>query len=194
MGVTVTNAARPWIGLVFKCLAGIAVIFAFVFFMQMDEERSLVDRYRTEGTVSRAVVTEKSLDQVVYSGRKGRTRTEDIQVLSVRFNPKSQLMYADFAAASGAAEPPGPPPLSGDLAKDSEFGEVIWVTREVYDRTSVGDSFVVVDTPYSSDGPELIEDIRDFDPSAAYPKIALALVLAVLLALVGWLGPWRRRA
>ena len=187
------NNARPWIGIIFKCLAALAVIFAFVFFMRMQEEQGIVDRYRQEGTVSRAVVTDKTLDQMVYQLRKGRSRRVDIQVLSVRFNPKSALTYADGVAASPDAELPGPPPLTGDLVTDSSYENVIWVSREVYDRTKVGDSFVVVDTPYSGDGPEPIEDIRDFDPSVFYPRIAIALVLAALFAAVGWLGPWRRR-
>jgi hypothetical protein len=189
----VNNAARPWIGLIFQFLAALGVIFALVFFMRMQEEQGIVDRYRAEGTVSRAVVTEKSLDQLVYKTRKGRTRTQDIQVLSVRFNPKSEVKYADLAAASGDAELPGPPPVTGDIAADSAYGSVIWVSREVYDRTKVGDSFVVVDTPYSSDDPELIEDIRDWDPAPVYPRIAIALVLAVVFAAIGWFGPWRRR-
>jgi hypothetical protein len=178
--------ARPWIGLVFKCLAALALIVAFIFFMRMQDEQSFVDRYREDGTVSRAVVTEMSLDTVVYEGRRGRTRTSEIQVLSVRFNPESTVKYADLPGATADAELPGPPPLTGDIAKDSRFGEVIWVSREVYDRTKVGDSFIVVDTPYSGDGPELVEDIRDFDPSTFYPGIAIALVMMLVFAVIGW--------
>ncbi len=187
------NAARPWIGLIFKCLALLGVIFALVFFMRMQEEQGIVDRYRTEGTVSRAVVTDKSLDQMVTKIRKGRTRKRDIQVLSVRFFPKSPVKYADLAAASGDAELPGPPPVTGDILADSTYASVIWVSREVYDRTKVGDSFVVVDTPYSGDDPELVENIHDWDPAPVYPRIAIALVLAAVFAGIGWLGPWRRR-
>jgi hypothetical protein len=184
------SAARPWIGLVFKCLAVIAAIFAFVFFMRMQEEQSFTDRYRTEGTVSRAVVTAMETDKLVKRGRKGRTTTTDIQVLSVRFNPKSALAFRDYEEG---AEVPAAPPPSGDAAGDWEYSDVIWVTPDVYARTKVGDSFLVVDTPYSGDGPELIEDIRDFDPANFYPRIAIALVLAAVLAAIGWLGPWKRR-
>lgn len=184
------DAARPWIGLVFKCAAVLAAIFAFVFFMRMQEDQSFVDRYRNEGTVSRAVVTAMETDELVTTARKGRTRKTDIQVLSVRFNPKSGLAFRDFK--DGVEAPTAPPP-SGDPVADSAFSEVIWVTKDVFAKTRVGDSFLVVDSPYSGDGPELIEDIRGFDPASFYPGIAISLVLAAVLAAIGWLGPWKRR-
>lgn len=185
------EAARPWIGLVFKCAALLAAIFAVVFFMRMQEDLSFVERYRKEGTVSRAVVTAMETDELVTKLRKGRTRKTDIQVLHVRFDPKSALAFRNYA--DGAEVPTAPPP-SGDAAADSAFSDVIWVTRDVYARTKVGDGFLVVDTPYSGDGPELIEDIRSFDPASFYPGIAVSLMLAAVLAAIGWLGPWKRRA
>ncbi|UYV17089.1 hypothetical protein [Porphyrobacter sp. ULC335] len=184
------DAARPWIGLVFKCCALLAAIFAFIFFMRMQEEQSLTDRYRKDGTVSRAVVTAKEKDRLVTNLRKGRKQTKDIQVLSVRYNPNSALAYRDY---TGSGVVPSAPPPTGDPAVDFRFDEVIWVTPDVYARTKVGDSFLVVDTPYSSDGPELIEDIRDFDPAIFYPRMVIALVLAAVFAVIGWRGPWRRR-
>lgn len=183
-------AVRPLIGLVFKCAAAIALIFAFVFFMRMQEEQSFTDRYRKEGTVSRAVVTGMETDELVKRGRKGRTTRKEIQVLSVRFNPKSTLAFRDY---EDGVEVPAAPPSTGGAAEDWQYEDVIWVTRDVYEKTKIGDSFLVVDTPYSGDGPELIEDIRSFDPESFYPGIAISLVLAVVLAAVGWLGPWKRR-
>jgi hypothetical protein len=178
--------ARPWIGLVFKCLSLLAAIFAFIFFMNMQGEQSDVDRYRKEGVVSRAVVTDMKLDKMVYEARKGRTRSQDIQVLFVRFVPKSPVKYADYPAKVSDTELPVAPPLTGDVTKDSEFGDVIWVSREVYDKTKVGDSFTVVDTPYSGDGPELVSDIKDYDPSIYHPRIAIALALMLLFGFIGW--------
>lgn len=183
------SAARPWIGLVVKCAAALAAIFAFVFFMRMQEEQSFTDRYREEGTVSRAVVTGMETDELIRTGRRGRTTKTDIQVLSVRFNPKSALSFRDYE--EGADVPAAPPP--GGAAADWEYQDVIWVTPEVYARTKIGDGFLVVDTPFSGDGPELIEDIRDFDPTSFYPRITIALALAAVLAAIGWLGPWKRR-
>ncbi len=183
------NAARPWVGIVFKCAAAIALIFAFIFFMRMQEEQSVTERYRKEGSVSRAVVTGMETDELIRTGRKGRTTKTDIQVLSVRFNPKSTLAFRDHEEE---VEVPAAPPLGG-AAADWEYQDVIWVTKDVYARTRIGDSFLVVDTPYSGDGPELIEDISAFDPASFYPGIAISLVLAVVLAAIGWLGPWKRR-
>jgi hypothetical protein len=182
--------ARPWIGLVFKCLSILAAIFAFIFFMRMNEDQSKVDNYRNSGTVSRGVVTEMKLDQMVYEGSGGRrgtsSRTQDIQVLSVRFDSKSTVKYADFPSKVSEADLPAPPAVTGDSAIDGPNMANMWVSRDLYDKTKVGDVLTVVDAPFSGFDPELVADIRDFDPSAAYPNIAIALVLAVLLWLIGW--------
>lgn len=175
--------ARPWIGLVFKCCAALALIMAFVFFMRMQEEQSFVERYRKDGTVSLAVVTQMERDTVTTTTRRGRSRSNDIQVLSVRFNPNSGLAYADY---KGQADIPTAPPATGDPVADSAFGEVIWVSEATYAATQIGTGFVVVDTPYSGDGPELIETIRDFDPASYYPGIAISLLAMVVFGLAGW--------
>lgn len=183
--------ARPWIGLCFKLLAFIAVIFAVIFFMRMQEDQSRVDNYRNSGTVSKAVVTNKDKDTITRQnsgiGRRssGSTTESDIWVLSVRFAPKSTVKYADYPDKVAEADLPSAPPETGDPMKDSEFSEVMWVAKDVYDKTAVGDTLVVVDAPFSGFGPELIADVRDFDGSDAYPKIAIALVLALLLWFVG---------
>ena len=175
--------ARPWIGLAFKCCAVLALIVAFVFFMRMQEDQSLVDRYRDQGTVSRAVVTGMERDTMTTTSRRGRSRNSDIQVLTVRFNPKSDLRYADY---TNGGEVPSAPPATGDASVDWEYSDVIWVSNDTYETTKLGDSFIVVDTPYSGDGPELIEDIREYDPSGYYPGIAAALVAMLAFGLIGW--------
>ena len=175
--------ARPWIGLVFKCCAALALIVAFVFFMRMQEDQSFIDRYRAEGTVSRAVVIGMERDTLTTTTRKGRSRSTDIQMLTVRFNPKSGLKYGDY---TGQADIPSAPPPTGNPMADSEFSEVIWVSNVAFEATKVGDSLVVVDTPYSGDGPELFDDIRDFDPSSYYPGIALSLIAMLVFVVIGW--------
>jgi len=175
--------ARPWIGLVFKCCAALALIFAFIFFMRMQEDQSLVDRYRNEGTVSRAVVTGMERDTLTTTTRRGRSRSSDIQVLTVRFNPKSNLKYADF---KNMGDVPSAPPPTGDASADWEYGGVIWVSNATFEATKLGDSFIVVDSPYSGDGPELIEEIRDFDPTGYYPGIAVSLIAMLAFGLIGW--------
>ncbi|MCB2065573.1 MAG: hypothetical protein KDE15_02910 [Erythrobacter sp.] len=178
--------ARPWIGLVVKCLAALALVFAFVFFMRMQEEQSDVERYRSEGTLSRAEVTGRVTDQMVYSGRAGRSRSEDLQVLQVRFVPESPVRYADFPGTASLDDLPLPPAPSGDPLADSQFSDVIFVTRAVFDATQVGDVLTVVDTRYSGDGPEFYDDIRDFDPATYYPRIAIALLLGLAFAILAW--------
>ncbi len=183
--------ARPWIGLCFKLMAVIAVIFAFIFFMRMDEEQSRINNYRNSGTVSKAVVIAKNKDSItsqtsgIRRRSSGRTTTSDIWVLSVRFAPKSTVKYADYPSKINEASLPMPPALVGDPAKDSEASDVMWVSRELYDSTKVGDTLTVVDAPFSGFGPELVTDVRDFDPSDAYPNIAIALVIALLLWFIG---------
>ena len=78
------------------------------------------------------------------------------------------------------------PPLTGDPVVDGSAVDIIMVPRSVYDAAKIGDSFVVVDTIYSGDGPEVIDDIRDWDAAVFYPRIAIALVLTLLFAVIGW--------
>lgn len=191
--MTLNAAARPWVGIALKCLSVLALIIAFIFFMRMQEEQSVVARYQKEGVVSRAIVTDMHLDKMIHedssrSGRRrsgtDRTRATDLQVLHVRFVPKSTVKYADYPAKVREADLPTAPALSGNVMADSEFGEVMFVPRPLYDRTNVGDMFVVVDTRFSGDGPRLISDIADFDASSHYAPIATALALTLILWLV----------
>ena len=179
-------AARPWIAIVFKCLAVLALIFAFVFFMRMQEEQSLTDRYRSEGTVSRAIITDKEVDTVRYEGRRGRSRTEEWRMLWVRFDPESTVKYADYPGAVSAEQLPGPTGLTGDPVADSQGAEIITVPAEVYDAAAVGDRLVVVDTIYSGDGPLFYEEISEFDPAGFYPGIGIALALMLVFGVIGW--------
>lgn len=188
------SAARPWIAIVIKCAAVLALIFAFVFFMRMQEEQSLVDRYRTEGTVSRAIVTDKEVDTVRYEGRRGRSRTEEWRMLWVRFDPESTVKYADFSATGSVGQLPGPTGLTGDPVADSQGAEIITVPAEVYDAANVGDRLVVVDTIYSGDGPLFYEEISEFDPASFYPGMGISLALMVALGLIGWRIGRRRPA
>jgi hypothetical protein len=185
-------AARPWIGIVFKCLCVVALIFAFVFFMRMQEEQSKYDKLRTQGVVSRALVAEKSQDEIERQssgiGRRssGSTTSTDIFVLMVRHVPKSTVRYSDFPTKVKEADLPAAPPVSGDPMKDSENMGIIWVPREVYERTGVGDMLTVANTPWDSDSPVLVSEIEAFDASIYYPRMAIALLLAVVLGLIGW--------
>lgn len=183
--------ARPWIGLCFKLMALLAAIFAFVFFMRMQEEQSANDKLREHGVVSRALVTAKEKDQTTtrHSGltrrSSGYTTTNDIWVLSVRHVPKSTVKFADFPAKLKEADLPVAPPLSGDPMKDSGNGGVMWVSKELYDKVKPGDMLTVVNTPWDSESPVLVAEVNAFDPSPFYPRMAIALALMVLLWLIG---------
>lgn len=185
-------AARPWIAIVFKCLCAIALIFAFIFFMRMQEEQSKYDKLRGQGVISRALVTEKSQDQIERQssgiGRRssGSTSSTDIYELTVRHVPKSPVKYADFPAKVKEADLPVAPPLSGDPMKDSENLGIMWVPGEVYEGIEVGDMLTVANTPWDSTSPVLVSEVEAFDASVYYPRMAIALVLAVLLGFVGW--------
>lgn len=183
--------ARPWIGLCFKLMAVLAFIFAFIFFMRMDEEQSRVDNYRNSGTISKAVITEKKKDTYTTQssgiGRRssGSTTTNDIWLLTVRFAPESTVKYADYPSKVKEADLPVAPPVTGDTTKDSKYMEVMWVSRDLYDKTKVGDMLTVVDAPFSGFEPVLVSDIRDFDPSDTYPNIVIALFLTLLFWFIG---------
>lgn len=183
--------ARPWIGLCFKLMAVLALIFAFIFFMKMQEEQSANDKLRQYGVVSRALVTEKSQDTITsqHSGLSRRSsgyQTEsDIWVLRVRYVPKSTVKYADFPSKVKEADLPVAPALTGDSTKDSGHSGIMWVPVEVYNKVKVGDMLTVANTPWDSDSPVLVSDVEAFDASVFYPRMAIALVLTLLLWLIG---------
>lgn len=183
--------ARPWIGLCFKLLALLAAIFAFIFFMRMQEDQSANDKLRGQGVVSRALVTAKEKDKTTtrHSGltRRGNgyTTQNDIWVLSVRHVPKSAVKFADLGAKVKEADLPVAPPLTGDPLKDSENGGVMWVSQAVYEKTKVGDMLTVVNTPWDSTSPVLVAEVKAFDPAPYYPRMAIALALMVLFWLIG---------
>jgi hypothetical protein len=188
--------ARPWIGLCFKLLALLALIVAFVFFMRMQEEQSANDKLRNQGVVSRALVTEKVKDSLTaqHSGLRRRSSgfsTEtDLWVLRVRHVPKSNVAYADFPARVKEAGLPVAPALTGDPMTDSANLGIMWVSQEVFDRVKVGDMLTVVNTPWDSDSPVLVDAVEAFDPGPFYPGIALSLLLAVGFAAIGWRRRW----
>lgn len=183
--------ARPWIGLCFKLLAVLAFIFAFIFFMRMQEEQSENDKLRNQGVVSRALVTAKEQDTITTqsSGLRrrssGTTTENDIWVLSVRHVPKSTVKYADFPSKVKEADLPVAPKLTGDPMKDSGYGGVMWVSEEIYNKTKVGDMLTVVNTPWDSGSPVQVTEVEAFDPSPYYPKMAIALFLTLLFWLIG---------
>jgi hypothetical protein len=184
--------ARPWIGLCFKLMAVLALIFAFIFFMKMDEERSQNDKLRNQGVVSRALVTAKEHDTTTtqHSGMRrrssGYSTENDIWVLTVRHVPKSTVKYGDFPLKVTEADLPVAPPLTGDSLKDSRNLGVMWVSKNQYDRIKVGDMLAVANTPWDAESPVLISDVEAFDPSIFYPRIAIALFLTLLFWLIGW--------
>lgn len=183
--------ARPWIGLCFKLLALLALIFAFIFFMKMMEEQSANDKFRNQGVVSRALVTEKEQDKITRQNSglsrrsSGSTTESDIWVLMVRHVPKSSVKYADFPSKVSEADLPVAPALSGDPMKDSEHLGVMWVPVEIYEKTKVGDMLTVVNTPWDSSAPVLVSEVEAFDASVFYPRIAIALLLTLLFWFIG---------
>ncbi|WP_430443842.1 hypothetical protein [Sphingorhabdus contaminans] len=183
--------ARPWIGLCFKLMAVLALIFAFIFFMRMMDDQSENDKLQNQGVVSRALVTAKKKDQTTTqtSGLRrrssGSTTTNDIWVLSIRHVPKSTVKYADFPSKVKEADLPVAPALTGDPMKDAGNGGVMWVTEEFYNKTKVGDMLTVVNTPWDSESPVLVSEVEAFDPSPYYPKMAIALALMLIFWFIG---------
>lgn len=183
--------ARPWIGLCFKLMAVLALIFAFMFFMRMQEDQSENDKLRNQGVVSRALVIEKKEDTTTthMSGMtrrsSGSTTENDIWVLRVRHVPKSDVKYADFPAKVKEADLPVAPELTGDPMTDSANSGIMWVSEEFYNSTKVGDMLTVVNTPWDSDSPVLASEVEAFDPAPYYPKMAIALFLT---GLFWWIG------
>jgi hypothetical protein len=179
------DAARPWIGLFFKCLAVLAGIFAFIFFMRMDEESSFYQKLRDSGVVSRALVTDKQVDSARIEGRRGRSRTVEYNFIHIRHVPKSTVKFSDFPAKVKEADLPKAPPVTGDPLKDGGYSGIMDVPQATYDAIKVGDMLTVVNTPWDSDSPVQVSDIGTFDPSVYYPRMGLSLALMVLFWLIG---------
>lgn len=185
-------AARPYVRIVFYCLALLAAIFAFIFFMRMMEETSKFEKLRTHGVVSRALVVEKKLDTLIRERRRGNDTRTDINVVRVRFVPKSTVAYADFPSKVAEADLPSAPPMAEGAMDDGTYGGVMWVTTELYERTNVGDMLTVVNTPWDSSSPVLAEEVRTFDGGVSFqPYIAISLVMTVVFGVIGW---WIGRA
>ncbi|NML08383.1 hypothetical protein [Sphingomonas sp. G-3-2-10] len=184
------TAARPFVVIVFRCLALLAAIFAFIFFMRMQEEEGDITRLRNQGVVSRAVVVDKNVDKARFEGRRGRSRTVEYNILRVRFVKKSKVAYADFPAKVAEAELPAAPPPVANSTDEIDYGGVMFVPADRYAATKVGDTMVVVNTPFNPDAPELVSEVRDFDPAPFYPRIGLALALMLVFWLI---GSWIKR-
>lgn len=178
-------AARPWIGLFFKLLAVLAGIFAFIFFMRMEEESSFYSKLQTSGVVSRALVTDKELDSARYEGRKGRSRTVEYRFIHIRHVPKSTVKFSDYPAKVKEADLPLAPAVTGDPLKDSAYSGIMDVPMSTYEAIKVGDMLTVVNTPWDADSPVLISTIGAFDPSVYYPRMAIALVLMIAFWMIG---------
>jgi hypothetical protein len=129
---------------------------------------------------------------LVVEGRRGRSRSSDLNVIRVRHVPKSEVKYADFPSKVSEADLPVAPPETGDALKDSDYTGIMFVTKEVYERTNAGDMLTVVNTPWDKNAPELVEDVRNFDDGASFqPYIGISLVLTVVFGVIGW---WIGRA
>lgn len=177
---------RPYIVIIFNCLSALAFIFAFIFFMRMQDEVSKNTHFKNEGVVSRAIVTDLEKDKSVLVDRKGNKRTNDLFIIHVRHDPTSTIKFADFPAKVKEADLPKAPALSGNAMEDSKYIGVMFVTYEVYNQTKIGDMFNVVNTPYDKSSPEFVEKVTNFTPDIFYPRMAIALVLTIVFWLIGF--------
>lgn len=179
--------AKPWIKVVFNCLALLSAIFAFIFFMRMDEEQSKNNQFRNHGVVSRALVTDLERDEMVRELSRGRSRTTDLYVINVRHVPKSTVKFADFPDTVTEDKLPVAPPVTGNIMEDMDFNGVMFVPKAVYSSTKVGDYLNVVATPFDTGAPALVSEVQSFEASDYYPRIAIAVALAVAFFSIGLL-------
>jgi hypothetical protein len=177
--------AKPWIALTFTCLSVLSLLFAFIFFMRLNEETTQHKRYVEEGVVSRAIVVEKNLDTATYQRSKGRSTTVNLKIVRVRHVQKSLVKFQDFPNKVSKAQLPAAPPISGDFRIEMDFNGLMFVSSELYNRVSPGDELIVVNTPYEPSSPVLVDDVRAFSPAVFYPRIAIALLLTIAFWFVG---------
>jgi hypothetical protein len=185
--------ARPFIAIAVYMCAILAFIFSFVYFMRMQEEASENNRFRTHGAVSRAVVTEKKLDTITRPDRtsfrasrsRSRTTSSPINVMFIRFEPRSVISISDYGTKALEEDLPSAPPVTGRVMTDMDCSGLMWVSDEVFAVTQVGDMLVVVNTPFDRSSPKLVSEVMSFDQSTFYPWILGYLLLSLCLAGLG---------
>jgi hypothetical protein len=105
-GFTLNARSRPFVVIAFYMLSLLAFLSAFIALMRMQEDASEIERLRTHGAVSRAVVTEKKGDTLtrastgigLRSASGFSTTSSPINVLIVRFEPHSAISFADLGS------------------------------------------------------------------------------------------------
>lgn len=182
---------RTIVSIALYLLAFLALIGAFIVFMRMQEDASDIERLRTHGVVSRAVVTEKQRDKIdrtmPSSSRKSAAHTVStpIYVLTVRFEPHSSVRFDEYDDKVDPETLPSAPAPTGQVASDGRYIGVMWVSDTVFESTPVGDTLVVVSSPFNRNTPRLATEVKAFDNRKSYPWIAGFLLLGVAFGLFG---------
>lgn len=189
-----SNVVSRSVGVILWCVALLGLIFAFMSFMRMQEDIGENMRFRNQGVVSRAVVTDKKTDKLTTKRRAGRSKSIDLQVLHLRHVRKSTVRFADFGTKVKEADLPVAPPVTGDVMQDMDYVGVMFVPMELYERTKVGDMLTVVNTPFDPGEPALVSEVKSFDPTIYHPRIAIGLALAAVFTLAAVLFGRRARA
>ena len=185
-----TVQARPFVAVALYMCAILALIFAFIFFMRMDEEVQNIERFKTHGHVSRAVVMSKLADRIERTERSGlrssnsatRTTSSPINVLTIRFEPRSTVTFKDYVNGVEDGTLPKAPPVTGNTMSDGQYAGVMLVSDHLFAAIAVGDILTVVNTPFNRSAPRLVSEVRGFDPTSTYAWIMASLLLSLLFA------------
>lgn len=186
--------ARPYVVIALYMCAILALIFAFIFFMRMSEDAKDIERFKTHGHVSRAVVTSKYVDSIERTERSGirssrssvRTTSSPINVITLRFEPRSTVTFSDYVNGIEDGALPKAPPVTGNTMTDGQYVGVMFVSDYLFAAIAVDDILTVVNTPFDRGVPRLVSEVRGFDQTSTYAWILVCLLLSLLFAGVAW--------
>ncbi|MEO9635286.1 MAG: hypothetical protein ABJ360_14920 [Roseobacter sp.] len=168
---------KAYLGLIFKCMAGLALIgvIAVFFVMQGVEEERF--RYINEGVVSKALVLDKAVDSYTLKNAKGKTAESSKNFVHIVHDPKSTVTYSELGKSVKEADLPVPKKDESTGVMDMDDTEFVMV--------QVGQVLTVVNTPYEPQNPWTLAKLRDYSPASYYLWMAIFGVLAVTFWFTG---------
>ena len=186
--------ARHYWGLTLKCSSILAFIGGFVAFMMMMETSGEIEKYRTQGSVSRALVLDldREVERRSTSGggrrRVGTTRDVEFNFVRVRFVANSPVSYADVAnGVAKESDLPMAPAATGNPVEDARHEGLMDVSHDQFDALTTEAVIPVVTVPWDSTTPRPLSEIREYSPTPYYPWMVIGLLLGIGL----WAWAWK---
>lgn len=165
------------LGLIFKSFAVLALIGVAGVFLTMQEEESERATYLDEGTVSRALVLDTSVDDYKLTNGRGQTADASKNFVRIAHDPQSSVKYSDLGKnvqESDLSAPQGSDYTASIDMDDAEFAGI-----------KAGDVLTVVTSPYDQGSPWTLAKLRNYSPDGYYLWMGIFAALAIALWFAG---------